>query len=136
MRVTRPRSSPPRHRRPTLTPTLQFILDTVPRLPNMIVIEDIAEAIKTHPQLKYTCATDPGSLHKRLCLLVNRERIVRIDRGLYAKPRDRQDVLKNWHPSKFKQMPGPTLSQQLKRANAKLRAELLHPHPLEYDPLS
>ena len=116
-------SQPRRHRRPSkASPIVSYILSIVPTYPGMISVETIRQHIVRHPEFRYTFATEPVSLYARMGNMVQRCRVIRIAKGIYAKPRNAQDIGMKWRP--MKPMPKPTLSQQLRTANAALRDQL------------
>ena len=110
-------------RKPNSSPITQFILGFVPVYPGMMHIDQVRKAIQFHsdPRLRLSTASEPASLHARFSTLVKRERLIRTAFGFYARPGQRSDLELHdrWRPKK--RMPKPTLSQELRTANAMLR---------------
>ena len=113
-------------RKPNSSPITQFILGFVPVYPGMMHIDQVRKAIQFHsdPRLRLSTASEPASLHARFSTLVKRERLIRTAFGFYARPGQRSDLELHdrWRPKK--RMPKPTLSQELRTANAMLREQL------------
>ncbi len=118
-----PSDRPKRYRRPPKpNPLSLYILATIPTYPGMISIETVRQHLLAHPQHRYSMATEPVALYARMSVFVKRFKVIRIAKGLYAKPRNAQDLGMKWRP--MKPMPKPTLSQQLRTANALIREQL------------
>jgi len=118
------RKSP--YRKPTISHLTAFILTYLPVYPGMMHIDQVRKAIQFHadPRIRLTRASEPASLHARFATLIKNKRVIRIAHGFYALPRHRADLAihDRWRPKH--KTPKPTLSQQLRTANAALRAQL------------
>jgi len=117
------RKSP--YRKPTISPITTFILDFLPVYPGMMHIGQVREAIQFHsdPKLRCSTASEPASLHARFGTLVKNKRVIRTAHGFYARPRHAADLALHdqW---RAKKTPKPTLSQELRTANAMLREQI------------
>lgn len=117
------RSTGRRYRRPSKpSPLSEFILSVIPTYPGMLSTESIRQHILLHPEFRYSMATEPHNLCSKIAVFIQRYKVIRIAKGLYAKPRNAQDIGMKWRP--MKPMPKPTLSQQLRTANALIREQL------------
>ena len=117
-----PSDRPKRYRRPSKPhPVSLFILSKIPTYPGMIGIEAIRHHLMQHPDYRYETASQPVALCSRMAVFVKRYKVIRIGKGLFAKPRNAQDLGIKWRPVKHSK---PTMSQQLRTANAALREQL------------
>jgi len=113
-----------RNRTPKIVRCHQVILSHIPIYPDSVSTVAILARMQVRDEMRFMPDTNQQGLYNRLTELIKDQKIVRVAQGYYAKPSCRADFRIDWRHRKPRK---PTLSEELREANAALRAELEPP---------
>lgn len=110
-----------KNRTPKIVRCHQVLLSHIPLYPESASTVAIMTRIQLRDEMRFMPDTSQQGLYNRLTELLKDQKIIRVAQGHYSKPSCRSDLKIDWKSRRPKK---PTLSEELRAANAALRAEL------------